>query len=111
MEFLLHLEVNHYETIIEALEKLKKKGYKYSFKIENEKATCIETNEKVTPENMLIVEYHRFEGETDPSDMAVIFVVECSNGHNGCIIDAYGTYSNETISNFLKKVKIAPRKH
>ena len=110
MKHLLHLEINHYETLVEALEELKKKGYTHSFKIERGKAICIETNEEIYPKNMMIVEYHRFEGETDPSDMAVVFAIECSNGTNGCIVDAYGTYSNENISEFLKKVNIAPRK-
>ncbi len=109
MKHMLHLEVNQYETMTEALSELKKKGYPYSFKITKGKALCLETKKEIDPKTITIVEYHRFEGDSDPGDMAVIFVVECDDGTFGCIIDAYGTYADNQLSDFLTQVKIAPR--
>ena len=110
MKHLLHLEINHYETMVEALTALNKQGYSSSFKVNHGKAICIETKEEFLPVNMTIVEYHRFEGDTDPADMSVIYVIDCSNGIKGCLIDAYGAYADEEISEFLLSVKVADKK-
>ena len=110
MKRLLHLEVNQYETMVEALAKLQKQGYSHSFKIQNDKALCLETKDEIAPEDMTIVEFHRFEGDTDPGDMSIIYVVECENGINGCLIDAYGSYADEEMSSFLQKIKVGEKK-
>jgi len=55
-----------------------------------------------------IVAAHRFEGETDPSDNAVLYALEQRNGlGKGIVVDAYGANRNEIIARFLKNV---PRK-
>ena len=110
MKHLLHLEINQYETMVEALTSLNKQGYRYSFKVSNKKAVCIETKDEFSAKEMTIVEFHRFEGDTDPADMSVIYVVECTNGLKGCLIDAYGSYADEQMSEFLSEIKVAERK-
>ena len=109
MKHFLHLEVNQFETMVEALTSLNKQGYSRSFKLHQGKAICLETKEEISPEDMTIVEFHRFEGDTDPGDMAVIYVVECENGVNGCLIDAYGSYADREMSEFLQNVKVGSK--
>jgi hypothetical protein len=109
MKHFLHLEINKYETMVEALEALQKSSYTHSFKIKDGQAVCLETGEIIQPQEMTIVEFHRFEGDSDPSDMSVVFAVECENGLNGSIVDAYGTYADNELNLFLQKVKIAER--
>ena len=109
MKHFLHLEINKYETMVEALEALQLANYTHSFKIKEGLAVCLETGEIIPPQDMTIVEFHRFEGDSDPSDMAVVFAVECTNGLNGSIVDAYGAYADNELTVFLQKVKIAER--
>jgi len=97
---------NQYETLTEALIDLKKRGYVYSFEVIGHKAFVRETNETIDPENMTIVEYHRFEGDSNPDDMSVVYAIETTSGLKGVMIDAFGTYSSEELSSFLSKVKI-----
>ena len=56
--------------------------------------------------NIIIEEFHRFEGATDYEDMAIIYVIETENGIKGTVIDAFGTYANADLGEFLKQVKI-----
>ena len=107
---LLHLELNKYDTVVDALNNLKAQGYHHSFKVRDNEAVCLETKEKIKAQDMEIVEFHRFEGDTDPGDMAIIYVVECENGINGCIVDAYGMYSDGALNAFLNQVSIAEKK-
>ena len=110
MKHFLHLEVNQYDTMVEALAEVSKNGYGYSFKLKDGKAICLETADEFTPQEMTIVEFHRFEGDTDPGDMAVIYVVENDKNINGCLIDAYGAYADREMSQFLQHVQVGEKK-
>jgi hypothetical protein len=100
------MPVNQFETLTEALDALKKRGFSDSFVVRQNGIHSQETGESIRPEDVTIVEHHRFEGETDPSDMSVVYAVQCADGKRGTIIDAYGTYSNSLLSDFLTKVKM-----
>jgi hypothetical protein len=98
------LAVNQFDTLTEALIDLHKRDFTYSFNIEEEGARCIETGEVFKPEDITIEEYHRFEGESNPDDMSVVYAVKTKSGLKGTFIDAYGTYSNPHTARFLKRV-------
>ena len=57
------------------------------------------------PDEVRIIDFFRFEGESDPADAAILYVIETCDGDKGTLIDAYGTYSDEDINKFLLKVK------
>ena len=65
------------------------------------------------PEDLKIVKVYRFEGESDPSDSSVLYIIEANDGLLGYSIDAYGIYSNhddeEGYDNFLRKVPLEDR--
>ncbi len=46
------------------------------------------------PEDLKIIKTYRFEGDSDPSDSSVLYVIEAKDGLIGYSIDAYGVYSN-----------------
>lgn len=99
------MQVNQFETLTEALADLHQRSFKNSFEVLENGAKCIETGEIFEPENITIEEYHRFEGESNPDDMSVVYAISTKTGLKGTFIDAYGTYSNSYISGFLKRVK------
>lgn len=95
----------HYRTpLIERLEELRKEGYKDDFTVKNGKLVHTGTNDTYTAEEVKIVNYHRFEGISDPDDMAILYIIETSDGHKGTVLDAYGTYSDGDLEDFMKKV-------
>ncbi len=97
---------NRYGDMLEALGDLNSKGYSKSFMITKDGLYCIETKETFKPPNIIIEEFHRFEGATDYEDMAIIYVIVTENGLKGTVIDAFGTYSNPDLGDFLKQVRI-----
>ena len=42
------------------------------------------------PDELEIVEIHRFEGDTDPADEAVVYAIESTSGLKGVLINGYG---------------------
>jgi hypothetical protein len=98
--------VNEFETASEAIEAAVKSGYSHSFKVEDGRLRCIETDERFDPGEVVIVNHHRFEGASSEDDSAVVYVVECGTRTKGTIVDAYGTYSDAALAAFLKRVPI-----
>lgn len=58
------------------------------------------------PADLLIREYHRFEGVSDPDDMAIVYAIEGKGGVRGTVTDAYGVYSDPAVSAVLADVPI-----
>lgn len=100
------MKFNQYQTLVEAEMNLRKKGFKHSFKLDGDMMRCIETNELYTPEQMRIVEFHRFEGLANPADMSILFGIICQDGAKGMIISTYGPKVNMKLIEFLDQVKI-----
>jgi hypothetical protein len=96
-------------TYSQVLNQLPAKGYGKELKISRAGAKFDEGNDILQPEQLKIVKTYRFEGESDPSDMAVIYLLHSESGEKGFILNAYGTYAdddNEFYNEFIKRVQI-----
>ena len=62
-------------------------------------------------EDLTIVKTYRFEGESDPSDSAIIYLLQAKDGLVGYSIDTYGAQSNNAdgYDDFIKKIKMENR--
>ncbi|WP_340114255.1 hypothetical protein [Maribellus mangrovi] len=95
---------NSYDTLVEAMEALKKQGYKHNFRI-SDKGLMVEGKEKKFDAiDVELHEFHRFEGNTNPADMSIVFAVQTSSGEKGIVVDSYGVYGSEVTSKFMNKV-------
>ena len=65
------------------------------------------TRETFRPEELVISEFHRFEGISDPDDMAIVYGVEARNGLRGTVVDAFGVYSDPALSALMARVPIS----
>lgn len=97
----------NYDTVSGALNSLKDRGYTRDFNISFDKLICNETNECLNPHEFEITEVYRFEGESNPSDEAVIYAVESKDGNmKGVLVNAYGPYSDSISDDMVKKLSI-----
>jgi hypothetical protein len=103
------VSVNEYRTVAESLAELARRGFTANFELLDGVFTDMETRRTFAPEELTIVEHHRFEGASDPDDMAIVYVLEARDGTRGALVDAFGTYAKPGLSEFLKKVKIHER--
>lgn len=91
---------NDYDTMVEALEGLKAQGFQYDFNLSSNgiQSTIDEKTVVLSPSEFDIVEVHRFEGMTNPSDMSILYAIESKGGLKGTLVNAYGVYA-DTLSN------------
>lgn len=96
---------NQYSTLSEAVEHLKKRGYFRNFSV-NKQGELIESGEEnFKPSNVKLVEFHRFEGTSDPGDMSIVYALETTSGEKGTVVDSFGADGSETVSDFMNKVE------
>ncbi len=98
--------LNVYDTLSEAIRKLEERGFSAQFKLEPNGLKSLESGQIYLPENLKIVEYHRFEGMSNPSDMSVIFALVAESGELGIIVMNYGAGMDLQLVSFLDNVKI-----
>ncbi len=98
------VEANKYETLMEALEGLNRRGFVQDFKF-NEYGIYLEAvNVFIETKDLSIVEFHKFEGTSDPADGAIVFAIESKKGFKGVLIDAVGMYHESSKSDFLNRL-------
>jgi hypothetical protein len=97
----------NYDTVSVALNSLKERGFTRDFNIAFDKIICKETNECLNPHEFEITEVYRFEGESNPSDEAVVYAVESQDGNiKGVLVNAYGLYADPISDDMIKKLSI-----
>ncbi|MEO8763232.1 MAG: hypothetical protein ABI416_03050 [Ginsengibacter sp.] len=98
-------------TVISVLEKLRIKKHDNEFRMTPEGFTT-GNNKFYNPEDLKIIRTYRFEGDSDPSDSSIIYVIEANNGLIGYSMDAYGVYSDHAddgYDDFIRKIQVEER--
>jgi|SRR5580658_2148706 hypothetical protein len=95
-----------YDTVTEATEDLKKRGYSIDFNLDFD---CIHSREKTislkAPE-FEITEVYRFEGNSDPADEAVVYAIESKHGQKGVMVNGFGISADALSDEMIQKLKV-----
>ena len=94
------------QTLAGAIEQLARRGFTESLSVVGNRLRGVETRKTFRPEDVVIREYRRFEGVSDPDDMSIVYAIETDIGTRGTLVDAYGVYSDPDVSAFLSTVRI-----
>ncbi len=98
-------------TVSSVLEKLRIKKHDCEFRMTPEGFTP-GNNKCYKPEDLKIIRTYRFEGESDPSDSSIIYLIEANDGLIGYSMDAYGVYSDhedDGYDDFIRKIPVEER--
>ena len=93
-------------TLNELILFLRELKYNCDFKVDTGFLECKNTGEKFMQDEIVIDYYFRLEGDSNPSDMSIIYGISAKSGTKGILIDVYGTYADEAITEFLQNVEI-----
>jgi hypothetical protein len=92
-------------TLSACINKVIGEGYKECFKVTSRGLYSTTFSRYYRPEQVKVVNILRFEGQSDPADNAILYVLETSDGLKGTLVDAYGAYSDVTIGKFIAEVE------
>ncbi|HEV2481112.1 MAG TPA: hypothetical protein VGS79_15675 [Puia sp.] len=100
-------------TSSEALERLRQKGMASEFRWTT-RGFAAPNGKTYRPDELEIVKTLRFEGESNPDDMEILYIIKANDGLIGYSLDAYGAYSshdNEVgYDNFIRQIPEAGHK-
>lgn len=96
-----------YDTLLDALNDFKKRGYTIDFNLAFDHIKCADTGMCLAPSLFEITEYYRFEGASDPEDLSVVYAIESKEGNmKGTLVSGYGIYSESLNEEMLQKLKM-----
>lgn len=93
-----------YNTVSEAIQQLKSRGYSIDFNLEENCLIC--DTKKYMAEEFEITEFHRFEGNTDPADEAIVYAIESKDGVKGVLVSGYGISAEGMSAEMAKKLSM-----
>jgi hypothetical protein len=93
-----------YDTVSEAVNGLKQRGFSLDFNLQENCLVCKE--HKLDIDDFEIVEVYRFEGNSDPADEAVVYAIQSVNGVKGVLVNGYGISAEEMGSRMAKKLEL-----
>jgi hypothetical protein len=97
-----------YDNLVEAISDLKAAGYTTDFNLAFDQIKSASTGVCLLPSQFDIVAHYRFEGDTDPSNSSVLYVIESHDQQmKGILISAYGIYSDPVSDDMIRKLHVA----
>lgn len=102
--------MNEMTSLTEVLEKLRVRKQDNEFRITDSGFT-VNDSKFYHPEDLTIIKTYRFEGESDPGDTMILYIMEAADGLIGYSIDAYGVYSAHEggYDDFIKRMSVQDR--
>jgi hypothetical protein len=103
-------KITFMNTLTSCVNKVVKDGYTDSFKVTRQGLYSCAKSKYYSPAEVRVINYYRFEGESDPADMSIMYVIETNDGVKGTLIDAFGTYSDGSVNTFMQEVEDIQKK-
>jgi hypothetical protein len=94
------------QTVSEALDELAQLGFTANLSVIGNRLRVVETGRTFEPADVVIRRVRRFEGVSDPDDMAIVYAIETKSGIRGTVVDGYGVNSDPAVSAFFENVPI-----
>lgn len=96
-----------YPSLARAAEALTKQGFSGRFILEKNYLMESNSGRQYQPEEVAIVEYHRFFPKSpDNSQISIVFALEASDGTRGLLVSSYNAYGKVNLLEFMDRVKI-----
>lgn len=91
-------------TVSGVIRVLYEQGYTQDFNLDRTGFFYPKLNKKIFPIDFEIDQTYRFEGDSDPSDEAVVYAVSIPKyGLKGILVNGYNIYSDPLMAEFAKK--------
>ena len=92
-------------TLVDVMAELAARGFTEQFMLAGDRLRAVQSGKLSTPDEVRLVEFYRFEGVSDPDDMAILYALETRSGVRGTLADAFGVYAEPGVGAFMEKVR------
>lgn len=100
--------MDNYDTLIEAIQSLRKEGYTKDFNLKEDRLECSEEDIEMFHNEFQIDRYFRFEGMTDPADETILYAISSpAYSLKGLLVNGYGLYGDSMTNEMTQKLNMA----
>ena len=94
-----------YETLVDALDDLRKRGYDADFELQSECLYCNNLDLRLYEEEFHLDEVYHFQGNSNPDNNAVVYALTSPTGVKGTVVDGCQASSQNTGFEMAKKLQ------
>ena len=95
-----------YPTVAAAVDDLTRRGFTEHFEVAGNRLRGVEGGRTFGTDELAIRETYRFEGVSDPDDMAIVYAIESRDGTRGTLVDAFGVYADPAVGEVIERIPI-----
>lgn len=103
-------EKDNMSTLSQVMQTMAKRGITKEYRMNEQGEMKYEGSSKsYVPEDLSIAKSYRFEGDSNPDDSAVLYIITDKEGNIGMMIDSYGAESNypgDKFDDFVREIPI-----
>lgn len=93
-------------TLSQAIDAFVHRGFTEHFAVRGDRLRGLDSGALFQADEVVIRDFERFEGVSDPDDMSIVYAIETLSGVRGTLADAFGVYSSPVVSAFMDGVAI-----
>lgn len=98
--------MEHYDTLSQAMDTLRKQGYIEDFKLKQNCLDCRQGQYKIFHDEFEIDKVFRFDVMTDPGDQSILYAISSDRYKlKGILVNAYGIYSDPLTDEMIEKLR------
>lgn len=98
-------EIPWLKDLTSCVEQMKSEGFSEDFQVTENGLRTFSNEKTFSPQQVKISNFYRFEGQSDPGDNSVLYVIETDDGTKGTLSDGYGAYADEQVAKFIVEVE------
>ncbi|MBP9924830.1 MAG: hypothetical protein KBF45_02490 [Cyclobacteriaceae bacterium] len=98
-------------TLSEQVDKAVSMGYKENFRVVSGALTSAKASHPYKADQLVIANFYRFEGYSNPDDNSILYLIETHDGKKGTLIDSYGSTADANISHFVWQIEDIQKKN
>ena len=92
-------------TLSECMEIAISRGFTVQFMMLGHGLGAAGSEKTYIPGDLLVENFYRFEGVSDPDDASIMYLLVAADGIKGTLVDAYGVYADSRITEFMRAVQ------
>jgi hypothetical protein len=105
------IKFDEMKTLSECIDKAAKHGYTEEFSVDETGLRNFDGSKHYEPHEVKLMNFYRFEGNSDPEDNSILYMLQTNDGTKGILADAYGAYSDQKIGPFIVQVDEVGQQH
>ncbi len=99
------VSVDNMTTLLSCIQKANEKGFARDFLITDHGLSWRGGNQFYRPDEVVIEDFYRYEGKSDPDENAILYLMMTKDGNKGVFSSTFGIYADPVSTEFIMQIE------